>query len=106
MVIYMRLGDVVGFAWDEGNILKNWEKHKVRHTEAEEVFENKPRFVFPDTKHSKVELRYGILGVTNEKRLLSVTFTLRNNRVIVVSARDMSRRERKFYEKIKAATKI
>ncbi|MEX0617188.1 MAG: BrnT family toxin [Candidatus Woykebacteria bacterium] len=102
----MGLDDIGGFDWDEGNILKNWEKHKVKHTEAEEVFENKPRFVFPDTQHSKVELRYGILGVTNEKRLLSVTFMLRSNRTRVVSARDMSKRERKFYEKIKAATKI
>ena len=102
----MRLGEVVGFDWDEGNILKSWEKHKVKHTEAEEVFENKPKFVFPDTKHSKVEIRYGILGVTNNKRSLSATFTLRNNRVRVISARDMSKRERTFYEKIKATTKI
>ena len=102
----MKLDEATGFDWDEGNILKNWEKHKVKHTEAEEIFENKPRFILPDTQHSQVELRYGILGVTNEKRLLSVTFTLRNKRVRVVSARNMSKRERKFYEKIKAATKI
>ncbi|SRR4030042_4216755 len=102
----MNLDEVVGFDWDEANVLKNWEKHKVKHTEAEEVFENKPKFVFPDTKHSKVEVRYGILGVTNERRLLSVTFTLRNGSIRVVSARDMSKRERKFYEKIKAIAKI
>ncbi len=102
----MRLDLLSGFDWDEGNILKNWEKHKVKHTEAEEVFENKPKYVFPDTKHSEFELRYGVLGVSNEKRLLSVTFTLRDNKIRVVSARNMSQRERNLYEKIKNPSKI
>jgi len=94
----MNLDEVAGFDWDEGNVLKNWEKHKVKHTEAEEVFENKPRIVSKDYKHSLRETRHQILGVTNEKRKLSVIFTFRDRKVRVISARDMNRKEKAKYE--------
>ena len=94
----MNLDEVVGFDWDEANVLKNWEKHKVKHTEAEEIFENKPRIVSKDYKHSLREARYQILGVTNEKRELSVIFTFRGRKVRVISARDMNRKESAKYE--------
>ncbi|HEX7456386.1 MAG TPA: BrnT family toxin [Candidatus Nanoarchaeia archaeon] len=94
----MALAEVTGFDWDEANVLKNWEKHKVKHTEAEEVFENKPRIVSKDAKHSLTEPRYQILGITNQKRKLSVIFTLRDGKVRVISARDMNRKEKAKYE--------
>jgi hypothetical protein len=94
----MNLGEIVGFDWDEGNILKNWEKHKVKHTEAEEIFGNEPRFIFEDIKHSAKEKRYLILGKTNLGRRLAVFFTLRENKIRVISCRDMSRKERMTYE--------
>ncbi|OGY21485.1 MAG: hypothetical protein A2126_04065 [Candidatus Woykebacteria bacterium GWB1_45_5] len=95
----MNLDEVFGFDWDEANILKNWEKHKVKHTEAEEVFVNKPRVVFKDEKRSSTEVRQQILGLTNQKRKLSVIFTFRAGKVRVISARDMNRKERFLYEK-------
>ena len=103
----MRLADLSGFEWNEGNILKNWEKHKVKHTEVEEIFENKPRFISKDVKHSRTEERYQILGITNQKRKLSVIFTLRSGKIRVISARNMNLKERLYYEqKSKASTKI
>ena len=94
----MDWNEIAGFDWDEGNILKNWEKHKVKHTEAEEVFENKPRIILKDKKHSLTEPRYQILGMTNQKRKLSAIFTFRDKRVRIISARDMNRKERAKYE--------
>ena len=94
----MRLADLSGFEWNEGNILKNWEKHKVKHTEAEEIFENKLRFISKDVKHSRTEERYQILGITNQKRKLSVIFTLRSGKIRVISARNMNLKERLYYE--------
>ena len=94
----MNLDEVVGFDWDEGNILKNWEKHKVKHTEAEEVFGNEPKLVFEDAKHSLSEKRYLILGKTNFGRKLVAFFTFRIDRIRVISARDMNRKERVRYE--------
>jgi len=36
------LTNLKGFDWDEGNITKTWEKHRVTHIECEEVFFNNP----------------------------------------------------------------
>ncbi len=93
-----RLPSLTGFDWDEGNLTKNWEKHSVRATECEEVFFNEPLLLFPDVRHSQAESRYYVLGHTNAGRRLFVVFTIRGDKIRVISARDMSRKERKVYE--------
>lgn len=94
------LNGIIGFIWDKGNITKNWDSHKVLSSEAEETFFNKPLKLFPDIKHTFVgEVRFQILGKTNQGRLLSVVFTIRQNKIRVISARDMAKKERnKYYE--------
>lgn len=88
-----------GFEWDDGNIDKNKRKHQVEKVECEEVFFNQPLVIFSDKKHSQEESRYYVLGKTMRDRKLFVAFAIRNNKIRVVSARDMSRKERKIYEK-------
>lgn len=90
--------NVTGFDWDDGNLLKNWEKHGVTHLEAEQVFFNEPLIVVDDKNHSQDEPRWYSLGRTDAKRTLMVVFTLRNQKIRIISARDMSRKERKIYE--------
>lgn len=90
--------NLVGFDWDDGNRRKNWEKHGVDYTECEEVFFNKPLLMDDDTKHSFQENRYYVLGRSNRGRTLFVVFTIRNNQIRVISARDQSKKERKIYE--------
>jgi uncharacterized protein len=92
---------LLGFNWDEGNREKN-EKHGVTMSEVEEVFFNMPLLVLEDAKHSQSEIRLHALGKTDAKRHLHITFTLRANQTLirVISARDMSRKERAIYEKI------
>jgi uncharacterized protein len=92
------LPEFKGFDWDEGNVNKNWESHKVKPHEAEQVFFNHPLIVADDVKHSGTERRYFVLGQTDDNRALFVAFTLRGNLIKVISARDMSRRERKVYQ--------
>jgi len=87
----------VGFDWDEGNIDKNWYAHQVSWWECEEVFFNRPRPVFEDTAHSGLEERFYVLGQTNAGRLLFVSFTIRDEHIRPISARDMNARERKIY---------
>jgi len=94
----MNLDEVAGFDWDEANVLKNWEKHKVKHTETEEVFGNEPKLVFEDVSPSKVEKRYLILGKTISGRKQAVFFTFRADKIRMISARDMNRKERIRYE--------
>ena len=91
---------IIGFDWDDGNRLKN-EKHHVDSFETEQVFFNQPLIIVSDEVHSQFEVRFHALGITNEGRTLHVTFTLRKDdtQLRVISARDMSRKERRIYEK-------
>ena len=91
---------IYGFDWDEGNSRKNIVKHDVGQLEAEQVFFNQPILILSDSKHSQREARYHALGITDDARLLHVTFTLRNNGKLIriISARDMHRKEKFFYE--------
>ena len=98
MDIMKLLTECIGFDWDEGNIFKNWEKHRVSAAECEQVFFNLPMVVVPDEKHSHEEVRFYALGQTDSKRLLFVVFAVRNKLIRVISARDMNRNERKVYE--------
>ena len=88
-----------GFDWDEGNLLKNWEKHRVSASECEQVFLNRPLIAGINEKHSRSEPRYYALGITDMGRKLFISFTIRSNRIRIISARDMSRKERKVFEK-------
>jgi hypothetical protein len=88
-----------GFEWDEGNLLKNWEKHGVSASECEQIFFNRPLVTSADVEHSGVEARFYALGQADSGRHLFVVFTVRNALLRIISARDMSRKERKVYQK-------
>jgi len=90
---------ITGFDWDKGNARKN-DKHGVSMAEAEQVFFNEPLLIIDDAQHSQDECRFHALGKTNEDRKLHITFTLRNanEKIRVISARDMHRKEQKIYE--------
>ena len=96
----IELERIVGFDWDAGNARKN-EKHGVSQSEAEQIFFDPHLLVAPDSGHSAGESRFHALGLTIDGRPLHVTFTLRANetRIRVISARDMHRRERSFYDR-------
>lgn len=101
------LEDIEGFQWDKGNIKKNWLKHKVLNSECEQVFFNEPLIVADDVKHSQKEKRFFVLGRTELERKLFIVFTIRNKLIRVISARDMTQKERKIYnEEIKKHTEI
>jgi uncharacterized protein len=91
---------IQGFDWDDGNARKSIEKHSVGQAEAEQIFLNEPLLIASDQRHSKNEPRLHALGRTDEDRLLHITFTLRKNgtHIRIISARNMSRKERRYYE--------
>jgi uncharacterized DUF497 family protein len=93
------LATITGFNWDDGNARKN-ERHGVSMAEAEQVFFNAPLLLLGDAAHSQKELRLHALGQTDERRMLHITFTLRQSSALirVISARDMHRKERAVYE--------
>jgi uncharacterized protein len=90
---------VEGFDWYGGNARKSDDKHRVSQAEAEQVFLNEPLLIAEDPRHSVDEARLHALGRTDQDRRLHITFTLRSaaSRIRVISARDMSRKERARY---------
>ena len=91
----------ISFEWDKGNIFKNFKKHNVTNQEAEEIFFNQPFIVIEDKKHSSDESRFQSLGKTNQNRKLFLVFTIRKNKIRIISIRDMNKKEVKIYEKFK-----
>jgi uncharacterized protein len=87
-----------GFQWDSGNADKNWLAHQVSRTECEQLFFNRPLVTRFDATHSQRESRYFALGQTDTGRRLFVVFTLRDELIRIISARDMNRKERKVYD--------
>ncbi|MEK7724497.1 MAG: BrnT family toxin [Acidobacteriota bacterium] len=101
------LENLEGFEWNEGNSNKNWHLHGVTNSECEEVFFNLPLIIAADEKYSDSEDRFFALGRTESNRWLFLAFAVRNRLVRVISAREMTKSERrKYYEKIKRDTEI
>jgi uncharacterized DUF497 family protein len=99
--------NIEGFEWDNGNLEKNWHRHSILNTEAEQVFFNEP-IIIEDERHSTTtEKRYHALGRTDNGKYLLVVFTMRKQLLRIISARTMSHKERKIYdEKIKTDSEI
>jgi uncharacterized DUF497 family protein len=96
--------NIVGFDWDEDNDCKNIGKHNVFDSEAEQIFFNHPLVVKRDYKHSQTEERFYALGRTHHDRLLFIAFTIRSEKIRVISAREMTNREVRVYEDSKKRT--
>ncbi len=86
-----------GFQWDDGNSEKNWISHQVAKSECEQTFFNQPLVIGNDEKHSEIEKRYYVLGHTDSDRQLYIVCTVRQNLIRVISARNMSKKEREVY---------
>lgn len=89
--------EFTGFDWDAGNREKNL-KHGIHASECEQVFFNEPLVILDDPKHSVAEDRFAAFGQTDLGRKLVLVYTQRSGSLRVISARDMNRRERQFYE--------
>jgi len=85
------------FDWDTGNQAKSLSKHGITNQEAEETFFNFKQ-VLPDLRHSQAEQRFGMLGKTNIERVLFLSFTIRRQRIRIISARPADKKERTIYE--------
>ena len=92
------LSNCTGFNWDDGNSEKNWILHQVSKNECEQVFFNAPILVGADVMHSELERRWFLLGKTDSNRLLFLVFTIRENLIRIISARDMSKKERRIHK--------
>lgn len=77
---------------------KLWEKHRVTMVEVEEVIFGEPHVRFVEQGHQQDEDMYAAYGQTEAGRYIIVFFVLKRGRqALVISARDMDRKERKTY---------
>jgi uncharacterized DUF497 family protein len=96
-IMVVIIASCIGFQWDEGNRDKNWYLHQVTDSECEQLFFNAPLILAADSRHSSDEARYYVLGRTDADRWLFTAFTIRDNHIRVISARDMNEKEAKKY---------
>jgi uncharacterized protein len=86
------------FDWDENKAVSNLSKHGVSFEEAKTVFDDPLYVDFYDPAHSEEEDRYVIVGESSQRRLLIASYTERGNLIRLISAREVTRTERKVYE--------
>jgi uncharacterized DUF497 family protein len=89
-----------GFVWQSNIVDKLWLKHGVDQEEAEEVFFNNPRFWFVEKGSRENENVYAATGQTDAGRYLIVFFIHKTDKTaLILSARDMDKKERKRHAK-------
>ena len=88
------------FQWDQRKAAANLAKHKVSFEEAATVFGDPLGRIVADPRHSAVEERLLLLGISKERRLLAVMYVERAEAVRIISARRATRPERRDYEEI------
>ena len=89
-----------GTIWLEGIVEKIERKHHVTQDEVREILKSSSQFRFVEKGHRRGENLYMALGQTGAGRYLAVFFVRKKTRqALPISARDMTHRERRRYEK-------
>ena len=70
------------------------------------MFFNEPLIVTEDFRHSTDEARCYSIGVTDSSQVLFTVFTIRENKIRVISSRPANRKERAYYERFKENSSI
>ena len=86
------------FEWDEEKAVLNLKKHGVGFSEASTVWEDHFNIEFFDHEHSADENRFLMVGESSDERLLIISFTERENKIRIISARELTSAERRAYE--------
>lgn len=89
----------MNFEWDETKARINQGKHGVSFPEATEVFADEYSSCVHDPDHSYEEDRYLLFGLSSKGKYMVVSFTERPDAIRIISARRMTRQERKAYER-------
>jgi len=92
--------NITGILWMRNIVDKLAWKHSVSTDEVEELFNHSPRFRFIERGDVDGEHLYAALGQTDAGRYLIVFFVFKlTGDALIVSAREMTGKERKWYGK-------
>lgn len=86
------------FEWDTKKSSTNERKHGVSFNEAATVFGDPLAISFSDPYHSIKECRFLVFDLSRSNRILVVSYTERKGTVRIISAREVTRYERRIYE--------
>ena len=93
---------VTGIIWLDEIVEKLEWKHGVSRREVHELLNNRPHVRFMEKGNRDGEDVYAAYGATRAGRRLMVFYILKAGRqALVVSAREMTEKERKYYEETK-----
>jgi uncharacterized DUF497 family protein len=89
---------IIGFIWLENVVEKLQVKHNVFPEQVEEIFVARPKIKKMNKGHFQGEDVYRALGQTEAGRYLVVFFIYKlTHEVLILSARDMDKKERRNY---------
>jgi uncharacterized DUF497 family protein len=88
----------IKFEWDPNKAARNSHKHKVTFEEATTIFQDDLSITVPDPDHSVEETRHITVGLSSHNRLLMVAHTERGDSIRIISARELTPREKRQYE--------
>ena len=83
---------------DEKKARVNFKKHGVSFDEAVSIFRDPLSITVTDPTHSETEYRFLDIGISDQGRLLVVSYTERASRIRIISSRQALPMERKVYE--------
>jgi uncharacterized protein len=86
------------FSWDENKAIRNLAKHGISFEEAKTVFDDPLYVDIYDPDHSQSEVRYIIIGESQQGRLLVASYTKRGKAIRLITARLVTPSERELYE--------
>ena len=91
----------IRFEWDENKNEINKKKHGLSFEAAKEVFYDESAIIFDDPEHSLQEDRFLIIGMIRSSKICIVSHCYRDNDNVIrlISAREATKSERKFYLK-------
>ena len=91
---------ISGIIWLQEIVEKIAKKHHITQNEVEQVFVNNPQYRFLEQGKIEGENVYSAYGRTDAGRYVTVIFICKfGNRALIISARDMDRKERRQYGK-------
>ena len=86
------------FEWDNNKAKSNFNKHGISFEEAVTVFADPYLLFTEDSSHSDREEREWAIGETENGSVLVIIFTMREQKIRIISARKATKKERKRYE--------
>ena len=83
--------------WDPEKAKLNFQKHKIRFSDAESVLFD-PLALTREDEDADGEQRFVSIGIDNLNRVLVVVYTFRGDKIRIISARQATKKERECYE--------